>query len=533
MTRPRAADDHAWGLGSLTGWRTAFIGNSGVSRKDSVGEPDFANPVNASDSSGELRGLPGLIERVRRRMLARRLVFDSMIWLNWSLLTLIVTAAFSRKLEYALIAAAAVASVGAILSLAREWWMRPSAYYCARETDRASGLYDRLSTALYFASKQSRAGMPDAMPDAMIVHQRRDAISRVEGVDPRALFPVGLPEFVNRTVVLAVIAFALLGYRLYYNPPMAALLRGVVGSHVEKTLLSPLAGAVKKELLALVDRDETQVKEASPDAETVPGLADPKTADDASQPGDKDGASPGDSQDDSQATAGAEGDTGDPQQGNQPNAQGQDANQPGNASQNPQMADPNQQQSGQNGQNGENSSSAQPQTGGQQSSGSSVMQALKNLMKNMTGQPNPSDSNGQSSSAGSSQQPGSSSGQGEAKNDSPKDGNEQKETGSSSSSQKPGGGAGNGSTPVPKQAAKDTTPPPKNLPQDRVNLEANNFRQQGRVRTTSAAGTAQVPLRDIKPQPVAAIKGSEQENIPVRYRLYVQRYFEHTDKASQ
>jgi hypothetical protein len=456
-----------------------------------------------------------------------------MIWLNWSLLTLIVTAAFSRKLEYAVIAAAAVAAVGAVLSLAREWWMRPSAYYCARETDRASGLYDRLSTALYFAAKHSRARMSDAMPDAMIVHQRRDAISRVDEVDPRALFPVGLPEFANRTVVLAVIALALLGYRLYYNPPLAGLLSSVASSHVEKTLLSPLAGAVKKELLALVDRDETQVKEASPDAETVPGLADPKTADDASQPGDKDGASPGDSQDDSQATAGAEGDTGDPQEGNQPNAQGQDANQPGNASQNPQMADPNQQQSGQNGQNGENSSSAQPQTGGQQSSGSSVMQALKNLMKNMTGQPNPSDSNGQSSSAGSSQQPGSSSGQGEAKNDSPKDGNEQKETGSSSSSQKPGGGAGNGSTPVPKQAAKDTTPPPKNLPQDRVNLEANNFRQQGRVRTTSAAGTAQVPLRDIKPQPVAAIKGSEQENIPVRYRLYVQRYFEHTDKASQ
>jgi len=192
MTRPRAADDRAWGLGSLTGWRTAFIGNSGVSREDSIGEPNFANPVN---SSGELRGLPGLIERVRRRLLARRLVFDSIIWLNWSLLTLIVAAAFSRKLKYALIAAAAVAAVGAILSLAREWWMRPSAYYCARETDRASGLYDRLSTALYFASKQSPAGMPDAIPDAMIVHQRRDAISRVDEVDPRALFPVGLPEF--------------------------------------------------------------------------------------------------------------------------------------------------------------------------------------------------------------------------------------------------------------------------------------------------------------------------------------------------
>jgi len=32
---------------------------------------------------------------------------------------------------------------------------------------------------------------------------------------------------------------------------------------------------------------------------------------------------------------------------------------------------------------------------------------------------------------------------------------------------------------------------------------------------------------------VAAIKGAEQENIPVRYRLYVQRYFEHADKAPE
>jgi hypothetical protein len=84
---------------------------------------------------------------------------------------------------------------------------------------------------------------------------------------------------------------------------------------------------------------------------------------------------------------------------------------------------------------------------------------------------------------------------------------------------------------VPKQAGKEALPPPKNLTADRVNLEANDFKQQGRTRTTSAAGIAQLPLRDIKPQPVAAIKGSEQENIPVRYRLYVQRYFEHSDKA--
>jgi hypothetical protein len=344
-----------------------------------------------------------------------------------------------------------------------------------------------------------------------------------------------MPDYANRTLVLALIATGLLAYRLYYNPPMMALLQRVAASHVERTVLSPLAGAVKKEFLALVNRDQSEVKDAAADAETVPGLADPKQADDASQLGDKDGAAPGDMQDDSESsTAGAEGEPGDPQGGNAPNAEGQDANQAGNPSDNQQMADANSNQPP-SGQNGENSPSSQPQSGGQSSSSSSssMMQALKNLMKNMTGQPS-SDSNGQQSAAGSSQQqPGSSSGQAEAKNNSPKDGSEEKDAGASSNSQKPGGGAGNGSTPVPKQTGKESLPPPKNLSPDRVNLEANNFRQQGRTRTTAAAGTPQLPLRDIKPQPVAAIKGSEQENIPVRYRLYVQRYFEHTDKASE
>ena len=201
------------------------------------------------------------------------------------------------------------------------------------------------------------------------------------------------------------------------------------------------------------------------------------------------------------------------------------------SSENQQMADANQPSSGENGQNG--SSQQQQQAGqGKVSSSSSMMQALKNLMKNMTGQPHPERFERATFVGGVVAAAGKFFGAGRGKKRfARKMATEQKEAGSSSSSQKPGGGAGNGSTPVPKVAAKETPPPPKNLPQDRVNLEANDFRQQGRIRTTSAAGTAQLPLRDIKPQPVAAIKGSEQENIPVRYRLYVQRYFEHSDKA--
>jgi hypothetical protein len=501
-------------------WKAAFLGEPGY------GPDDPAAKEPRRDTAGypaEFGALLALVEGVRRRLLINRLIGSWMVCLSWIFLGLIFAAALSRNLKYSLAAAVVMAALGLVVLFVREWVRRPSGYFCAREMDRASGLSDRLSTALYFASSGES--------DPMIRHQRSDALGKVGRIDPRELFPMRIPQFASRTMALALIAFALLGYRLYYSPPIMALLHRAATSQLARAVVSPLTGAMKKDLLALVKRDDSEIKQASPDAETVSGLAESKNADDASQLGDKDGAAPGDQDDADSATEGAEGDPNAPEAGANPQGQGQDASQGGN-SDNQQMADANQPSSSENGQNG--SSQQQQQAGqGQSSSSGSMMQALKNLMKNMTGQPSQSDSNGQPTSAGSSQQPGSSSGQGEAKNDSPKDGSEQKEAGSSSSSQKPGGGAGNGSTPVPKVAAKETPPPPKNLPQDRVNLEANDFRQQGHVRTTSAAGTAQLPLRDIKPAPVAAIKGSEQENIPVRYRLYVQRYFEHSDKAPE
>jgi hypothetical protein len=153
-------------------------------------------------------------------------------------------------------------------------------------------------------------------------------------------------------------------------------------------------------------------------------------------------------------------------------------------------------------------------------------------MKSMTGQQQgaSADAGGQPSTSGPAQQGGTAPGQG-ANSDNSKDSNDPKDSGSSASSKKPGGGAGVGSTPVPHDAVNTPAPPLPNTVADRVDLQANNFRQQGRIRTSAVAGVAQLPLRDINPQPVAEIKGAEQESIPVRYRLYVQRYFEHEDRA--
>src|SRR6202030_2050461 len=107
---------------------------------------------------------------------------------------------------------------------------------------------------------------------------------------------------------------------------------------------------------------------------------------------------------------------------------------------------------------------------------------------------------GQPSSSGSSQQAGNSAGQG-AKSDDAKDSTDQKNSGSSSDSQKPGSGAGNGSTPLPGQGVKPAPALAGNLVPDRVDIQANNYRQQGQMRTLAIRGDAQVPLRDVKPQP--------------------------------
>jgi hypothetical protein len=502
-------------------WKAAFgFGKSPGEEPPSV---DRSRPP--LTYSADLRGLLDLVQVVRQRVLTNTFLAGWMVWVSWILVGLISGAAISHRLMGIAIGASSLVVIGGGVSFAHVWSKRPSSYALASKLDAACGLQDRLSTALYF-------GTPD-LCDPMTLRQRRDALRHLPQVDPRVLFPVRMPAFASRTLVLGLLAAALLAYRIHYNPPIASLVQRVANSRVETAILSPLVGVVKKDLQALVDR-QPEVQQAAADAETVPGLPDAKDGDDPSQ-ANKDAMAPdGDWDEDSQAGhAGEPGEAGDPQTADgAAQAEGQDASQADGSPQNQQSADANQPSPSENG--NQSGASEQQQSSDQQSAANSVLQALKNLMKNMAGQAStsPGESGGQPSAAGSSQQAGNSPGQG-AKSENSKDSSDQKDSGSSPGSKKPGGGAGNGSTPVPKQAPKSSPPPPSNTVADRVDLEANNFRQQGRIRTTSAAGTAQLPLRDIKPQPVAAIKGPEQENIPVRYRLYVQRYFEHADKAPE
>jgi hypothetical protein len=78
---------------------------------------------------------------------------------------------------------------------------------------------------------------------------------------------------------------------------------------------------------------------------------------------------------------------------------------------------------------------------------------------------------------------------------------------------------------------KDQETHPVNAIPDRVALEASGFKEQTRMKVATETGTAQLAVRDLSPKQDAVTNGAEQENIPARYRFYVQRYFEHADNG--
>jgi hypothetical protein len=191
----------------------------------------------------------------------------------------------------------------------------------------------------------------------------------------------------------------------------------------------------------------------------------------------------------------------------------------------------------QDGKNGNDSSSdksmeqsEQQGPEGRQSLGQSLMQALKNMMSNSPNQQSNNRAgqqppNGQGTpQSGNSQQPGD--------NESDKRGDSR---GNSDTKQKANQTAseGAGSQQGTKELSKDQQTHPVNAVPDRVALEASGFKEQTRMKIATETGTAQLGTGDVSPRQDAVTNGAEQENIPARYRFYVQRYFEHADNGKQ
>ena len=264
--------------------------------------------------ASDLHDLIALVRRAGRRVLANDFLNQWLVWISWVSLGLIIGAAISKRLGGLLLAAVTLLVLGAGVVLARAWSRRSNEYGVACQLDEACGLQDRLSTAIHLGAT--------GVSDEMVLYQRRDALKRLREVDPQNACPVRLPSFALQTLTIAMVALALLAYRIHFKAPILALVQSAANSNVEKTVISPLVGVVKKDLLALVNRDP-EVQQAAADAETVPGLPDAKNGDDPSQ-ANKDGMTPeGDWDEDSQAASNGEPtDMGDPQAGDA-GAQGQ------------------------------------------------------------------------------------------------------------------------------------------------------------------------------------------------------------------
>jgi hypothetical protein len=521
--------------------RTASSVSESVPTSGSVeGEVNLPSIPRRPDSvkhtySSELRDLASAAEVVRRRNLANSFLHVGTIWFSWILVGLFLAAAFSSRLSVAVISAAVLVVLGGIVTIVWNWRLRPTAYGAACQLDAAGGLQDRISTALHFAAVEE--------PDGMVLCQRRDAFERLAQVDTRALFPIRIPAAAGRTLVLALAVAGLFAYRMHYRAPMMALVRMAARAHLEQAILSPFLHA--KELLkrmtteGLVDAlkgekqpmdlaEEQRIGDFSPGAQKNGAAQDASGLPDALQ------EDSGQQLQDQSASPGESGQAGSPSGDSPQAAAGQ---------QSPESSNNNDGSKNDANQSGDNQSDSDSV---HESLAQKMMQSLRNLVNDAMGRQPSQSSPGQP--AQDAQSPSTQGGSPE--NDSPSqasqpngssaDGPRMDPRGGSAAAQdgskNAGSGSGdesNGSRPGAQQAGQNQSLPVGNMLQDRVALDTTGFRAQSRERTSAGPGTAQVPLRDISPRPVAAIKGAEQENIPLRYRLYVKRYFEHTSKAER
>jgi hypothetical protein len=465
-----------------------------------------------------LQTLINPLSAIRRRILTNTFLIGWMKLWTWILAGLIVAGAFSPKLKWALILAGALVVIGAIAIAIVAWRARPSAYEAACRLDSAAGLHDRISTAVYLGSVEN--------PDGMILRQREDAVLRAARVNPPALFPIRMPDAGRRAIVFGMAAASLLVYRIHYKPPMVALLQSTARSQLVQSILSPIVHAMEKDLQRTMALMNT--KQESQNDKVRPGQSD-TAPDDLWKASDDPASNAENGQQNSQ-----EANAGDQTQDQSPSSMqsGQGEAKPGDSEQQQEGDQQSQQSSkGSERMNGDAQQQSESQSAeNKQSLSQSLMQALKNMLSNSQNQQANNQANQKQPNSpgmpqsGNSRQPGA--GEADKKGDSRGSSDAQQKATQNSSS---GAGSQQGS----KELKKDQVSNPVNAVPDRVALESNGFKEQTRVRMDPGTGTAQLPVREISPQAVAVTNGAEQENIPARYRWYVQHYFEHPETGQK
>ena len=432
---------------------------------------------------------------------------------------LIVVAAISVMLAAVMTLAAILLIAGTGVLLTWIWRSRLSIYDAACRLDSAARLQDRASTAIFLADTKN--------PDEMMRLQREDAVARLKKVDPRGLFPVRMPSAANRVLVAVLIAAGLLVYRVHHNPPLISLLQSTERSQLVQSVLTPIVHAMEKDLqrtVALVVKpddstDEVRAGENNPPPDDLWQNGDDKQND--PQNGDQGApdAGPDDQQQNQTSSSGNQTPSSNSSESQQQQQGGAQSQQSQNASSSAQKSSQQQQQESKEGEKS-------------QSLGQSLMQALKDMMSN----PQKQDSNNQGNqpSQDSNAQGQPQSGNANSTNGNP-NGQKGDSRGSSDAHTNPSESASNGagSQAGLKQKRVDFDSHQVTAVPDRVALETGTYKEQMRMRTETEAGTAQMAIHDVSPQSEAVVNGAEQENIPARYRAYVQHYFEHTDTGEQ
>jgi hypothetical protein len=488
-------------------WRR-FV--DGLRAQSAARRASLAHALDPKAISPELRGLLAVLKTVRQRILANTLLRAGTRELVWILGGLIAVALVSTRVVGALWLVAAVAVLAAAAILAWTWRSRPSDYETAQRLDSAAELQDRVSTTVYLG------GVADS--DGIIGRQRSDALARLARLDPRALFPVQLPATVRRASVLLLVTAGLFAYRIHHQPPLVSLLQTTARSQLVQSILNPIVHAMEKDLqrtMALVGMKPDALGEETPRGDNT------SNSDDLWKADDKNAAA-------EEQKEQAQADAGDPQQDEMQSPGNQEGNPSGESRPQDSNAQSQQGKAGSENQDGKSAQQSEQQgPEGRQSLGQSLMQALKNMMSNSPNQQSSNRSqqppNGQGApQSGNSQQPGAT--QGDKRGDS---------RGSSDAKQKASQTAseGAGSQQGTKDLQKNPEMHPVNAVPDRVALEASGFKEQTRMKVETETGTAQLATNGAVPRQDAVTNGAEQENIPARYRFYVQRYFEHSDNG--
>jgi len=498
--------------------RSSFSALRGLSGKLLAIEPaqSHQNPITLArifdqqSRSPELHSLVDALKPIRQRILTNSVLQGWVRWFGWILIVLAVVAAVSSKLAAPIFIVGVVALAVAVGILVVIWRDRPSHYEVARRLDFAAGLKDRLSTAIFLGAAQDTGGI--------VGEQRQDALQRLGKFDRRELFPFEWPGSGKRAAALVLLVAGLFAYRIHHRPPLISLLQSTAHSQLLQSILAPIARTVEKDIqrtIAMVTAKPDTVGEETQRTEGA-------STDDLWKSDEK-----SDTADQQKNAADA---------GNQPQDQMQPpGDQEGTPSADGRQDSNSQQQESKNGNEGSDGKTQEQseQTGpqGKQSMSQSLMQALKNMMskspsqQSSNGRPNQQPPNSQGSpQSGNSNQPGAT--ESDRRGDS-KGSSDAKQKASQTASE------GAGSQQGTKDLRTDLESHPVNAVPDRVALESSGFKEQTRMKVATETGTAQMAIRDQATQQDAVTNGSEQENIPARYRFYVQRYFEHADTAKQ